>query len=185
MRGLLYLLAIAGIAAAQDNQTFHALKEPPSPSTSEEALFEAKSGYGYPTCQAVTTTRTITKDKPYTLTVSKPVTITKPGTTITSTFTKPGSTITKPGTTVTKTEPKETIKETVTTTCTETTTIHDTTTSTSTTTCTVVSYLIFSYPWHKPDSTPTRLSASTTAKLILTARGASSVDVHAMYTKDT
>ena len=125
MRGLLYLLAIAGIVAAQDNQTVHAPKEPPSPLTAEEVNLEAVSGgYGDPTCQAVTTTRFITKPA---------VTVTKPA----STITKPGITVTQPGITVTKSGSQVTI----TTTCYETTTVHDTTTSTSTstTTCTVVS----------------------------------------------
>lgn len=123
MRGLLYLLAIAGVGAAQGNQTVQALKEPPGPSTTEEALFSVAGGggYGYPTCQAVTKTKTEWKDKPYTLTVTKPAV----------TITKPASTITQPGS-----------KETITTTCYETTTLHDTTTSTSTTTCTVVSYYV-------------------------------------------
>jgi hypothetical protein len=71
MRGLLYFLAIAGIVAAQNNQTVHAPKEPPSPLTAEEVSLEAVSGgYGYPTCGAVTTTRTVTRPA---------VTVTKPG----------------------------------------------------------------------------------------------------------
>lgn len=79
MRGLLYFLAIAGIVAAQDNQTVHAPKEPPSPSTAEEVSLEAVSGgYGYPTCDAVTTTRTVTQPA---------ITVTQPGKQVTITTT--------------------------------------------------------------------------------------------------
>ena len=73
MRGFLYLLAIAGMVAAQNNQTVQALKVPPSPSTTEEAFFSVAGGggYGHPTCQAVTKTKTVW-DKPSIVTITKP-----------------------------------------------------------------------------------------------------------------
>jgi hypothetical protein len=67
MRGIFYLLAIAGITAAQGNQTVSAATL--SPTTTEEAVFSVAGGGGYNTCKAATT---VTKwnDKPYTLVVT-------------------------------------------------------------------------------------------------------------------
>ncbi len=74
MRGLLYLLAVAGVVAAQDNQTVRTPQAPPSPSTTDEPLFSVAGGgaYKHETCQAVTKTHTHWKDKPYTLTITQP-----------------------------------------------------------------------------------------------------------------
>lgn len=73
MRGLLYLLAVAGFAAAQGNQTVQTQDEPPSPSTTEETLtVEGGDAQRHPTCAAVTKYKTVYKDKPYTLTITKP-----------------------------------------------------------------------------------------------------------------
>lgn len=114
MRGISYLLVLAGVAAAQSNLTVQTSQIPPSPSaatdaTTEEPLFSI-AGYGYPTCQPTTKWVTL---KPVTITITSKV----------------------PG-------PKET--KTITSTCYETTTKHDTTTLTSTTTCTEVSLLFLS-----------------------------------------
>lgn len=71
MRGLLYLLAVARVAAAQGNLTVQTLKDPPIPSTTEEPLFSVAGG-AHPTCEAVTIHKTHYVDKPYTLTVTQP-----------------------------------------------------------------------------------------------------------------
>lgn len=67
MRGIFYLLAIAGITTAQGNQTISVATL--SPSTTKEAVFSVAGGGGYDTCKAATT---VTKwnDKPYTLVVT-------------------------------------------------------------------------------------------------------------------
>lgn len=68
MRGIWYFLAIAGIAAAQDNKTYST--GTPSPLTTEEAVFSILGGGGGQ-CKP-TTTVTRWSDKPITVTVEKP-----------------------------------------------------------------------------------------------------------------
>ena len=123
MRSLVYILAVAGVVVAQNNETVQTLKAP-SPSLTEEPQFSVEGGGGYgtnPTCKAET--KTIWKDKPYTLTL-------------------PASTIT-----VVQSVPRKTI----TTTCTETK--YETKTQTSTSTCTIVgrfSHFWLAQRMHKP-----------------------------------
>lgn len=87
MRSLVYVLAIAGVVIAQNNETVQPLKVPSS-SPTEELYFSVAGGGGYgtyPTCKAET--KTIWKDKPYTLTLSAS-TVTLPRKTITTTCTE-------------------------------------------------------------------------------------------------
>lgn len=83
MRGILYLLAFAGVAVAQGNVTLSTSPVPSSPSAAdaktEEPVFSVAGGGGYNTCKA--TTKTVTP-KPVYVTITEKVKETQ---TITST----------------------------------------------------------------------------------------------------